>query len=357
MATLFPKSLPFSPAVGKRRLEELLGRSRVELEQLADTAGRHYRPFDRRAKASSKWRHIDNPSKELKGVQSAFHRAVLPLYRFPAPVLGGLKGYSVLDNLRFHERPEVLVTLDLKRCFPSITHRDVYQALRDTLHFSGEVAALVTRLTTFQGRLPQGAPSSSLLANLVLIPLHSEIAQIALYYDLSWSIWVDDIALSGRRAEEAIDLVIAAIHRHNYSVSRGKIRVAPRNIAQRLTGGYLNKKISAGRHRVSTIREEILALSNRRTIFLHELRSVWGKIHHVRFLNAAQGAVLTRFAERLLPTSGEDGSREPRGEVRPCSSFAACTREALPKVRPVATANTEPSHAHPQASLPLSVVR
>jgi RNA-directed DNA polymerase len=288
-----------------------------------------YDPFDRRNRPTDKWRHIDNPNEELKAVQSAFHRAVLPLYEFPPQVLGGIKGVSIRNNLEFHVRPEVLVTLDLKRCFPSISHRDVYDALRHTLHFSGEVAALVTQLTTFQGRLPQGAPSSSLLANLVLIPLHSEIAQIARFYGLSWSIWVDDIALSGRRAEDAADLVIAAIHRHNYSVSREKIRVSPASVAQSVTGGVLNKKVSAGRHRISRIREEVLELADGADIFSDQLRSIWGKVNHVKFLNPAQGTVLARFAAKHLPEVGKDRVCSKRGFIRPCSSFGKCTRESL----------------------------
>jgi hypothetical protein len=329
MESLFPRSLPFAPAVGKRRLESLLGKSRHELERLAATVGQMYEPFDRRKVSSDKWRHIDNPNQTLKDVQAAFHRAVIPLYEFPKQVLGGIKGMSVLDNLECHVRPEVLVTLDLKRCFPSISHRDVYDALRHTLHFSGEVAALVTQLTTFQGRLPQGAPSSSLLANLVLIPMHSEIAQIAKFYGLSWSIWVDDIALSGRRAEDAMDLVIAAIHRHRHTVSREKIRVAPGCAAQHVTGGFLNRKISAGRQRISRIREEILDLADQPQIYSDQLRSVWGKVNHVKFLNAAQRAVLAQFAKKRLPQVGDERQRQRRGFVRPCSSFGKCTRESL----------------------------
>jgi hypothetical protein len=333
MSALFPKTLPFAPAVGKRRLEALLKKTRGELERLAENAGGMYEPFDRRNKPNDKWRHIDNPKPGLKQVQSAIHRAILPLHEFPSRVLGGLRGFSIRDNLEFHVRPPVLVTLDLKRCFPNISHHDVYDALRHTLHFSGAVASLVTRLTTRQGRLPQGAPSSSILANLVLIPLHSEVAQIAKFYGLSWSMWVDDIALSGARAEDAVDLVIAAIHRHNHTVSRDKIRVAPSCTPQYVTGGFLNKKISAGRHRISAIREEVLALADQRCIFSHQLKSVWGKIHYVKFLNAAQGTVLARFAANRLPDSGEERKAERRGFIRDCSSFQQCTREGLRKRR------------------------
>jgi hypothetical protein len=70
-------------------------------------------------------------------------------------------------------------------------------------------------------------------------------------------------------------------------------------------------------------------LSNSPQIFTDQLRSVWGKINHVKFLNAAQGQVLTRFARMRLPAEADDRPRVRRDLVRSCRSFSKCSRQGL----------------------------
>ena len=59
------------------RLEEKLGRGRKDIIRIADRSGRYYRPFDRRKKNGSSWRHIDNPTGVLKELQSLVQRRIL----------------------------------------------------------------------------------------------------------------------------------------------------------------------------------------------------------------------------------------------------------------------------------------
>jgi hypothetical protein len=100
------------------------------------------------------------------------------------------------------------------------------------------------KLTTLHHHLPQGAPTSSMLANLALLPIHDEIAAVATEFDLRWSFYVDDIALSGSRAREAITPVVDIIHRHGHSVH--DVRVMSAGARHELTGTVPNRKISVG---------------------------------------------------------------------------------------------------------------
>ena len=313
------KTFPFEPLVSMRRLESLLRWDRSDIRCVAARAGSYYEPFDRRRHVDDKWRHIDNPTKALKELQSRIYRAILQTLPFGENIVGGIKGRSTRDNAAAHVNAPTLVTLDIKSCFPSVTDLAIYEVFRNTLEYSGEIADLMTKLTTFQHRLPQGAPTSSVLANLVMLPLHIEVAKIAFVYGLDWSMYVDDIAFSGERAREAIGPTIAALKNIGHAVRAAKVKVMTAGEQQRLTGIVINRKLSAGRECIGEIRASILELANRHgDVFDFEVASMNGRISYVASVNAAQGASLWRLASAVLPKATAHGTRARRGEIREC---------------------------------------
>jgi len=84
----------------------------------------------------------------------------------------------------------------LQDCFPFITCKDVCETLHKA-GFSLTVARIITRLTTYQGHLPQGAPTSSIIQNLVFdYKVGRDIAKLAKEQGLTFTSFVDDITLS-----------------------------------------------------------------------------------------------------------------------------------------------------------------
>jgi len=317
------KTISFAPLVSKRRMEVLLRCDRKIIEQIADRAGRYYEPFDMR-RGADKWRHIDNPNDALKALQSRIYRAILADYKFPPNVVGGIPGRSILDNVRQHVSQPIIITFDIRGCFPSINHRRVFAAFRDRLRFSADVASVLTKLTTFQRRLPQGAPSSAIIANLVMVPLHEELERIARAYNLQWTIYIDDITISGARAREAVEAVVRAIQQNGFAVSHRKLHIMTNRSRQRITGVIVNRMISAGRrYRVDDIRRSILNLRAAGSASEAEIRSINGKVNNVRWLNTRQGAALRRLADAVLPEPMASDTAPVRAtEWRRCHSFS-----------------------------------
>lgn len=297
-----------------------LGIERRRMEEISDQAGRHYRPFDLQKPGSRKWRHIDNPIEPLKWLQRRVLARVLAKHELPGSVLGAVPGRSIRDNASAHVGQSVLVTLDLSDCFPSISHHHVHDTYRGVLGCGRHVASVLTKLTSYQTRLPQGAPSSPTLANLVLLPMHLDISRIAAELGLSCTFFVDDIALSGTRAREAIEPAIEIIQRHGFAVSQRKKKVMSANAAQVLTGTVVNRVVSGGRKRILAIRQRIYELSTQEArVTAADLRSINGAIGQVAFLNTAQGAALKKYVSRMLPEVAPEG--EPlhrRADTRTC---------------------------------------
>jgi len=215
-----------------RHLEILLGRSRAELEDLALSSIHYYKPFPlgprerwfaKKIKPPKK-RWIDNPVDPLKAIQSRIHERLLSPLILPEHLLGGVRGKSVTHNALLHLGARYLVTIDIKNFFPSVTPTQVRNVFRKILNCSPTVSYLLTGLTTCRGRLPQGAPTSPLLANLVLSSFDSKIRCVCKENGIRYSSWVDDLAFSGNSASQVIGLVVATLTKAGFRVSHRKIK-------------------------------------------------------------------------------------------------------------------------------------
>jgi retron-type reverse transcriptase len=318
---------PFLGLVSMRHLESLLGRDRADIRRVANSAGRFYRPFDLRKTAGrGKWRHIDNPVGELKLYQSRILERMFHDFIFPETMIGAVPGRSIKDNAALHLRQPMVVALDLRDCFPRISDREVYRVFTEVLGCSAEISALLTKLTTFQHRLPQGAPTSPAIANLSLLGLHDELIALAKSYGLNCSFYIDDIVFSGARALEVIERAIRLIQSHGHAVRRDKIKRMPIAGRQVVTGVLVNDGPSVMKDRRRVLRSRMSEIAHDGVVAEHELRSILGEVVWVSWINSAQGDAFRHATEELqrLPTFA--GIRIPKGEVRPCSSFGSHKR-------------------------------
>lgn len=326
LINLNPKIFPLRST---RLLEHLLKIDRKQLKKLAALAGRYYKPFDRLEAdeiGNKKWRHIDNPIDELKIIQRAINKKILreAMLSLPNGMMGGVTGKSTRDNAKFHLNQEMVLTLDLKNCFPNTNNRKVYRVWKETLGCGRVNASILTRLTTFQTRLPQGAPTSLALCNLTLLPLFDDIQDYTSAYNLNFTLYVDDITISGKAStvQSSIGSVINLIQGYGYSVRHNKIRIMPASVQQKTTGIIVNKKTAIAIQKVEEIRGQILNMARKKTITKNDLDSIWGKINYIGSISPARGERLNRFAEMLLPDSAEVYAKPINYKIRKCT----CTK-------------------------------
>ena len=168
---------------------------------------------------------------------------------------------------------------------------------------SNVVSNLLTKLTTFQTRTPQGAPTSSTLVNLSLIPLHDDIATLCKQNKLIWSFYVDDITISGQEAQKYIEPIIKLIQKYGHAIKQKKLKIMKSNEAQRVTGLIVNKGVSIPREYLQNVRSEIIRLASKKTIFEFEFQKIYGQINHIKNICPLRGMSVDKFAKRLLPTS------------------------------------------------------
>ena len=165
------------------------------------------------------------PSKKhLKVIQSKILTRIL--HKLPGRdyIHGSTKGRSNITNARVHQGNKFFFTTDISGFFPYISHKMVYGMFLSH-GFTNETASILTKLTTYKGELPQGAPTSPMIANLVMILTGDKIANLAKENSLRFTTYMDDVTLSsGKCFKDKVPLILNLLEEDGYKIAHNKTR-------------------------------------------------------------------------------------------------------------------------------------
>lgn len=167
-------------------------------------------------------RVINPPSDRLKHIQKCINKYLNAKIPLPKYAFGAVKNKDNVKNALEHKGQKYVFQTDIRDFFPSISNKRVYEALVSA-GFSQDLASLITRLTTYKGHLPQGAPTSTFLANLVFSTTGDQIQHIANQYNLRFTTFVDDVTLSSQSDfKDLVPVIIEIITNAGYKISHSK---------------------------------------------------------------------------------------------------------------------------------------
>lgn len=197
---------------------------------------RYYRSFTFK-KRSGGSREIDAPRTFLKVIQWWLLDSVLENSNIPTYVFGFVKGRSFIDNAREHVGCKYVLNVDIKDFFGSITVAQVERVFL-YLGYSAEVARGLADLTTFNGRLPQGAPTSPMLANLVFSECDTKLKGLAEKYDLKYTRYADDLTFSSGKwiDDVVVEAVADAISGSGFLLNKKKTKFMGPGQSREVTG-------------------------------------------------------------------------------------------------------------------------
>ncbi|MGH9195156.1 MAG: reverse transcriptase family protein, partial [Acidimicrobiia bacterium] len=147
---------------------------------------------------------------------------------------GYVPGRSTLSNARVHVGCPMILKLDIRDFFPSITLGQV-RMLFLSLGLRDEAADAVARLVTVEGRLALGLHTSPLIANAVCHGLDGRLSQLVEPEGGRYSRYADDLTFSGARLPKRVDLV-TELARDGFTIAEEKWRVVRRGRGLFVTG-------------------------------------------------------------------------------------------------------------------------
>jgi RNA-directed DNA polymerase len=222
-------------------LSGLVGYKKEYLKKASLFPNYFYRDFEVAKKNGSK-RLISEPLPSLKEIQIWILRNIL--YKVPSSAFA--KAYrpavTLLENLRFHKKQSKVFTLDLENFFPSIRVEAVENEFLK-LGYSKIVSKLLSKLCTRNGALPQGAPTSPYLSNLIFKEADTVIAAYCKEHKIRYTRYADDMSFSGDFNEnELLQKVTESVEKMGLRINAKKTKLMTTGMRQTVTGVVVNEK-------------------------------------------------------------------------------------------------------------------
>lgn len=240
------QSLPTIATVNE--LAEFLGISEFELKSFCLRPKKYYNTFERVKKSGKGTRKINAPCNKLKTVQKLIKAKILDYVDVHKSSTGYKRGASIVDNAQMHVGKRALLNLDIENFFPSISMPRV-TGLFSAMGFPEDVAIMLARLCCFEHALPQGAPTSPSLANIICHKLDRRLKGLAENRKMQYTRYCDDITLSSDEniAKGFVSFVKQIIAEEGFFVNEEKTRILTRRSCQIVTGLTVNQKVNIPR--------------------------------------------------------------------------------------------------------------
>lgn len=223
-------------------------------------------------------RRVWEPSRPLKRIQ----RGILPLLACDCSryATAYLPGKSVRDNALPHLGQTFMVKLDLCNFFGSITVLQIFRAIEKSLaasafvgchylnafdrasetgrHYNSVLSFYFTKFCSLDGALPQGAPSSPILSNLVFSPMDGIIGEYCEKRHIAYTRYSDDMTFSGPVHPAAlIGFVRHILSLNGFRLNDSKTKILGPGTRRAVTGAVVNEKLQASRDYRRKIRQEM----------------------------------------------------------------------------------------------------
>ena len=238
---------PRETGLGLMDLSRRLGRPASDL-QLTPVG---YEEFAIPKRAGGK-RRILAPQPKLKQLQRRVLRRLLARLRVHPAAKGFERGESIVTNARSHVGAAVVVRMDIQDFFgATATHR--VREYFTAIGWGSEAVYLLLKWSTVDGGLPQGAPTSPRLSNLVNYEMDARLSALAGRIGGVYTRYADDITFSfPSDARLSVSIAIRATKRivdeYGYRLHlKRKLSIRRRHQSQRVTGLVVNERVALPR--------------------------------------------------------------------------------------------------------------
>lgn len=147
------------------------------------------------AKANGGKRIIAAPDKKTKEVQRLVLGRLLKRLKCHACATGFEKGHSIVTNAQVHCGADVILRMDIQDFFSSTSAERILDYFR-SIGWDEEAAHILLTICSWEGGLPQGAPTSPRLSNLVNVAMDARLAGFADRLGCVYTRYADDITFS-----------------------------------------------------------------------------------------------------------------------------------------------------------------
>ena len=226
----------------------------------------HYAIFNITKKSGGE-RKIAAPNEKLKRIQKNLSEILAIIYEPKHCVHSFAHGKNIATNARPHLRAKHILRLDLKDFFPSIHFgrvRGLFEA--QPFDFPRAVSTFLARICCLEGALPQGAPTSPIISNMICLRMDAQLTKLARDYQCKYTRYADDITFSTKKdrlPKEILKLssklqlsknLIKIIKDNFFEINFQKVRLSSNKDSKFIAGVKVNTKLNVARSKSREIR-------------------------------------------------------------------------------------------------------
>lgn len=234
-------------------------------------------------KKDGKFREIMSPAKDLKYIQKWILVNILSKYVLADSCKGFRKGISIKDNAKVHENSEIILKVDLLKFYDTITEKRVYTVFK-SLGYVSNLAYSLAKITTAKHResywkdfdensseilkelvtnkppiLPQGAPTSPAISNILATKMDYRFEALANKLNFSYSRYADDLTFSIKKKGKlpSLKLITKIIADEGFFINSKKTKYMKKGGKQYVTGLTTTNGTNVSKEYRKTITEHI----------------------------------------------------------------------------------------------------
>lgn len=214
------------------------------------------------------YRNISIPDSRIKLIQSRLYEKLKSVYPPRKCVYGFVENRNCIKNAERHVNKQVILNIDLKDFFSQIHFGRIKGVLMAQPYNVGvEAAKTIANIVCYGLRLPQGAPTSPILSNMVAYGLDTRLTKLAQEYQITYTRYADDITFSTTRKAFPKEIVVydnnnivlgsklrAIFSKTNFIVNDEKVHLRTKYERQEVTGLTVNEKINVRRSYLNELR-------------------------------------------------------------------------------------------------------
>jgi len=283
----------------------------------------HYYTFEIPKKSGGK-RKISAPKSRMKNLQTWVLENILSQVTLGDSAHGFVAGRSIVTNALPHTGQDIVVNVDLKDFFPTISFQRVKGLFR-TFGYSEQMSVIfalictqaeteevemdgVTYYVQKGGRyLPQGSPASPAISNLIAYKLDKRAEGLCRKLGFTYTRYADDMSFSTTEENEKninklLYFLRGIIRSEGFTIHPDKTHIMRKGGQQKVTGIVVNEKPNVERTRLRRFRALLHNIDkngwqSQQWGQAHNLiHSVEGFIHFVHMVNPEKGI---KFREQL----------------------------------------------------------
>ncbi|EAQ9952492.1 TPA: retron St85 family RNA-directed DNA polymerase [Salmonella enterica] len=253
-------------------------------------------------------RHIESPLRELKAIQRWVLRTILDKLSPSVYAKGFVRGKSILDNAKPHEGNQYVLNLDLQDFFTNVKASHVYTLFKN-IGYNNNIAFILTSFCTKGGYLPQGAPTSPALSNLVCLRLDHRISTYCKKRALTYTRYADDLCISGNKIlilQKASYLIKDIICNEGFIINSKKEKFLGPKVRREVTGLTVMPKITISKKNYCIYRKRIYDLVRNNIPNKYEI--IEGILSFVKSIDKDKEKKLSIFYQKqkaIIESAGE----------------------------------------------------